>query len=151
MKLLFFLLLNLCSFIFADQPAQAQIRKIPAEVTDALMDKYPNAERVSWKDKLTSFSASFEIDHEKYEARFSDKGEWRSTEKEIDEDELTEEVKDGFEKSKYGDWQIQNVYSIELPGEETQFRILVSKSDVQKKNLIFNSDGKLLKDHITFK
>ena len=38
--------------------AGAQIRKIPAEVTDSFTDKYPEAKAVEWKDKLTGFSAA---------------------------------------------------------------------------------------------
>jgi hypothetical protein len=136
---------------FAVLPSFAQIRKIPAEVTEALKQKYPDAENVSWKDKLSVFAASFEMNNEKFEARFTDKGEWKSTEKEISESDLPGEVKDGFEKSKYSDWESKYVYSIELPDNEVQFRIQVAKNDIQKKNLLFNSDGKLLKDNITLK
>jgi hypothetical protein len=136
---------------FAVVPAFSQIRKIPAEVTQALKEKYPDADNVSWKDKLTLFSASFELNSEKFEARFTDKGEWKSTEKEISESELPGEVKDGFEKSKYADWQLKYVYLIEMPDNEIQYRIQVAKNDIQKKNLLFNNDGKLLKDNITLK
>jgi len=147
MKKLIFVSLLFISII----PSFAQIRKIPAEVTQALKDKYPNADNVSWKDRITVFAAVFEMNNEKYEARFTDKGVWRSTEKEISESEIPEEVKDGFDKSKYADWEIKNAYLIELPDGATQYRILVAKSDIQKKNLLFNSDGKLLKDNITLK
>src|SRR5580704_662766 len=76
----------------------AQIRKIPAEVTEALKSKYPEASNVTWKDKITVFAASFEMNGEKLEARFSSKGEWQSTEKEINENELPADVKDGLNK-----------------------------------------------------
>jgi len=136
---------------FAVAPSFAQIRKIPSEVTEALKEKYPDADNVSWKDKLTVFSASFELNNEKYEARFTDKGEWKSTEKEINQSELPGDVKDGFDKSKYADWELKYVYTIELPDNEIQYRLQVAKNDIQKKNLLFNSDGKLLKDNITLK
>jgi hypothetical protein len=132
-------------------PSFAQIRKIPSEVTEALKEKYPDADNVSWKDKITVFAASFELNNEKYEARFNDKGEWKSTEKEISESELPAEIKDGFEKSKYSEWELKYVYNIELPDNEIQYRIQVAKNDIEKKNLLFNSDGKLLKDNITLK
>jgi len=144
-----FLILILASFAIV--PSFAQIRKIPSEVTEALKQKYPDAENVSWKDKLSVFAASFEMDNEKYEARFNDKGEWKSTEKEISEADLPGDVKDGFEKSKYADWELKNTFLIELPGNETQYRIQVAKNDIQKKNLLFNNDGQLLKDNITLK
>jgi hypothetical protein len=131
-------------------PVFAQFRKVPAEVTEALKSKYPDASNVSWKDKISVFVASFEMRNEKYEARFEEKGMWKSTTKEISKDALPEEVKDGWEKSKYADWDINSAYRIELPDEVIQFRLQVSKNDIQKKNLLFNSDGKLLKDNITF-
>jgi len=147
MKKLIFVSLLFISIL----PSFAQIRKIPSEVTQALKDKYPNADNVSWKDKLTVFAATFEMNNEKYEVRFTDKGVWKSTEKEISESEIPAEIKDGFEKSKYAEWELKNTWLIQLPDDAIQYRILVAKSDLQKKNLFFNSEGKLLKDNITLK
>ena len=127
----------------------AQIRKIPPEVTEALKSKYPEAGAVTWKDRFSAFYASFELKGEKYEARFSSRGEWQSTENEITRENLPAEVKDGLDKSKYADWKLRSVYNIELPGNRIQYRIQVSKSDLQKKNLLFNHEGRLLKDNIT--
>jgi len=146
MKKLLVALVLICAFAV---PSFAQFRKVPAEVTEALKTKYPDAANVSWKDKISVFVASFDMDNEKYEARFDEKGNWKSTTKEISKDALPEQVKDGWEKSKYADWDLNAVYSIELPDDVMQYRLQVSKSDVQKKNLLFNSDGKLLKDNIT--
>src|SRR5215211_7467887 len=78
----------------------AQLRKIPAEVTNAFQEKYPNAKSVEWRDKLSSFTASFQQDSTTYIAQFSSKGEWENTEEAIDESELPEEVKNGFDKSR---------------------------------------------------
>lgn len=129
--------------------ANAQVRKIPAAVTEAFKDKYPNASNVEWKDKLTSFQATFDLDNEKYEAKFNKKGEWQNTENEIEDNDLPQAVSDGRSKSKYADWEIDHMYKIELPNDKVQYRIEVSKSDLQKKNLLFNSEGRLLKDKIT--
>ncbi len=139
------------AIIFFAVPSFSQIRKIPAEVTQALKDKYPNADNVSWKDKLSVFAASFEMNGEKYESKFTDKGEWKSTEKEISEDNLPAQVKDGFGKSKYADWELKEIYLIELPDDITQYKVHIMKSDIQKKNLFFNSDGQMLKDNIALK
>jgi hypothetical protein len=146
MKKLLVALVLICAFA---APSFAQFRKVPAEVTEALKTKYPDASNVSWKDKISVFVASFDMDNEKYEARFDEKGNWKSTTIEISKDALPEQVKDGWEKSKYADWDLNAVYSIELPDDVMQYRLEVSKSDIQKKNLLFNSDGKLLKDNIT--
>jgi hypothetical protein len=127
----------------------AQLRKIPAEVTNAFQEKYPNAKSVEWRDKLSSFTASFQQDSTTYIAQFSSKGEWENTEEAIDESELPDEVKNGFDKSRYADWNMGQVTKIELPGDEFQYKIEVAKGDIKKRNLYFNSKGRMLKDKIT--
>lgn len=127
----------------------AQIRKIPAEVTNAFSEKYPEARDIEWKDNLSAFVVSFEKDGENLEARFNKKGEWQSTEKLIEADDLPGKVEDGFEKSKYSDWEVKSIYRIELPQDELQYRLRVAKSDIQQRNLLFNEKGRLLKDKIT--
>lgn len=127
----------------------AQVRKIPSEVTEAFKDKYPNATNVEWRDKLSNFSAAFESESVHYQARFTSKGEWQLTENEIDESDLPEIVKEGFEKSKYADWEIAMIHKIEFADGSVQYRIEAGKGDVRKKNLSFNSEGRLIKDRIT--
>jgi hypothetical protein len=127
----------------------AQIRKIPAEVTNAFQEKYPDAKSVEWRDKLSSFTASFQLDSTTYIAQFSNKGEWENTEEAIDDTELPEEVKAGFDKSRYADWNMGQVTKIELPGDQFQYKIEVAKGDIKKRNLYFNSEGRMLKDKIT--
>src|SRR5690554_990012 len=78
----------------------AQIRKIPASVTDSFKDKYPDATGVEWRDKLSVFSAIFVKDGVNYEARYNSKGQWLNTENEITKDDLPSPVQEGFEKSK---------------------------------------------------
>lgn len=129
--------------------SQAQIRKIPAEVTDSFSEKYPDATGVEWKDRLTGFSASFTLDNINYLASFSNKGEWENTEHEIEQENLPAAVKDGLEKSKYADWEVIKTDLIELPNDEIQYRITVGKGDIKKRNLTFNSKGRLLKDKLT--
>ena len=135
--------------VLASTNTFAQIRKIPAEVTNAFQEKYPEAKSVEWRDKLSSFTASFQIDGTSYVAQFSNKGKWENTEEGIDSDELPEEVKTGFDKSRYADWNMGQTTKIELPGDEFQYKIEVSKGDIKKRNLYFNSEGRLLKDKIT--
>lgn len=127
----------------------AQIRKIPAEVTNAFTAKYPNASSVEWRDKLSKYTASYQLDSGSYVATFSNKGEWESTEEGIEAEELPEAVNEGFDKSKYTDWEKNQVTRIELPNDEIQYRIEIKKGDIKKRNLYFSSEGRLLKDKLT--
>jgi len=136
-------------FLAAGISTQAQIRKIPAAVTESFKSKYPHAANVEWKDKLTAFVANFDEGSAKFEAKFSTKGEWQQTDHATTEADLPAAVKDGLSKSKYADWKANEFYTRDLPGNKTQYRISVEKSDLQKKNLLFSSEGQLLKDSMT--
>ena len=150
MKVIFRLIPALLLVMAMTSSADAQIRKIPAEVTDAFKEKYPEASNVEWKDKLTYFVAVFKQDGVQYEARFTKKGDWKDTENAIETEELPEEVNEGYGKSKYADeWKIEAAYKIVLPNDQVQYRVLARKSDLQKKNILFSSEGRLLKDNMT--
>ena len=127
----------------------AQFRKIPSDVTDAFRKKFPNAEKVAWKDKLSSFQASFIMDDDQYTASFSSSGDWEETDRKSSYDELPDDVKDGFEKSKYAEWKPGDVYVVEKRDEDISYRIFVKKSSLQKKYLYFSSEGQLLRDALT--
>ncbi len=127
----------------------AQLRKVPAAVTEAFKEKYPDTKNVEWKDKLSVFQVSYEMNGGKYNTRFSSKGEWLQTEKEIDEAALPAGVKEGFDKSKFTEWELKTVTRIENKDNLVQYRLLVKKSGVEKKYLYFNEEGKLVKDAIT--
>lgn len=127
----------------------AQVRKVPASVTEAFKAKYPSASNVEWKDKLSGFTATFDNNGGHYDARFNNKAAWQYTEQSIEESALPAGVKDGLAKSKWADWKVESVTKIELPGDKVQYRVQVVKSELQKKNLLFNSEGRLLKDNVT--
>ena len=148
MKRIFSLMIVVLSLSLTNN-VLAQVRKIPAAVTDAFKAKYPNASGVEWKDKLSGFVAAFDNNGGHYDARFSNKGAWENTEQSIAESDLPTAVKDGHAKSKYAEWTIEKSTKIDLPGEKVQYRVQVKKSDLQKKNLLFSSEGRLLKDNIT--
>jgi hypothetical protein len=149
MKKIFSIFLTLSLAILISNTSFAQIRKIPAEVTSSFTAKYPQATEVEWRDKLTGFTASFNIDGTDYAATFSNKGEWENTEQGFDQQHLPKAVQDGFEKSKYADWDVNQVTKIEMPNDVLQYKIEVGKGDINKKNLYFNSNGRMLKDKRT--
>jgi hypothetical protein len=145
-KLIAFLLI--CSATFGT--ATAQFRALPAPVTDAFRKQYPNATQAAWSDKLSYWQVIFDLDSNKYLARYDNKGVWKGSEQTITGDRLPAPVKDGYDKSKYTDeWQIKEYTALYLPGNIIKYRLLVRKSGVQKKYLYFNASGKLLQDNST--
>jgi hypothetical protein len=126
---------------------QAQLRKIPSEVTDAFKEKFPGATNVEWKDNLTNFEADFTLNEESWSALFNSKGEWKESDKHMDFDELPSEIKDGFEKSKYADWQPGNSKLIQQKDKAVVYKVYAEKNNIfQKVYLYFNEKGQLIKD-----
>lgn len=149
MNRIFFISGIVATLFLSSLSASAQIRKIPGEVTDSFNEKYPEARGTEWRDKLSGFSATFNLDNTTYIATFSNKGQWENTEHEIQQDELPGAVTDGLEKSKYADWEVLKVDYIELSNDDVQYRIEVGSGDIKKRNLYFNSKGRLVKDKLT--
>ena len=140
--------LLLLSFFSLVSLANAQLRKIPASVTDAFAARYPHATSVEWKDKLQYFEASFQLNGASISADFSSNGEWQNSERTMTYDQLPEEVKDGFQKSRYADWQKNSITEIQELGKPLQYRVVVQKSGLQKKNLYFDTNGRLMKENL---
>jgi hypothetical protein len=130
--------------------ANAQFRKIPAEVTDSFKVKYKNASGVSWKDKLTSFQAEFKDADKVMKATFSSSGGWLKTETKPSYKSLPSEVKDGFKKSKFANLKIIELLQVEERDKGTQYRIVVRKNNITKRFLIFSKSGQLISDNASF-
>ena len=129
--------------------AQAQIREVPAAVKEVFDKQYPDAQNVVYKDLLASVQVHFTEGDEKFIAKYNNKGMWRETEKEWNFGHLSQEVKDGFSKSKYADWEVEETKIMYRPTNKEFYRVKVKKSDLQKKYLLFNGEGRLVEEDIT--
>ncbi len=126
-----------------------QVREIPNEVKETFSRQYSDAENIRFEDKIVSVQIHFTLNGEKMVASYYNKGRWTGTEKEWTFEQLSEEVKSGFEKSKYADWKILETKVIYRPGGTERYKIKVEKNELQKKNLFFNKNGRLVDDSIT--
>lgn len=126
-----------------------QLREIPKAVEKSFTEKYTGATNVKYNDQLLSVDVSFELNGEKMLASYTNKGVWKGTSRPWTFEKLPVEVKDGFQKSKYADRPVDETKLLELPNDSTQYRILVRKSDIEKKYLFFNSAGRLLRESLT--
>ena len=144
-KLLYCLLLGAGLVLTTD--IHAQFRSLPAPVTDSFKAKYPNAQQVSWSDKLSAWQVTFKQDTASCTARFKNTGEWQWSTRKMSQASLPQAVQDGFSKSKFADdWKVVNVRRRDLTGRISQYVMYISKSDLQRRILVFSSVGQLLKD-----
>lgn len=129
--------------------ANAQLRDVPPVVKEVFEKQYPTAQNVEYKDLLASVQVHFTLDGEKHIAKYNTKGVWRETEKEWNFGHLADAVKDGFSKSKYADWEVEETKVVYRAPDTELYRIKVKKNDLQKKYLLFNGEGRLLTEDIT--
>jgi len=145
MKKIIFLLLLLTGFAYGN--LYAQIRKVPANVTDSFKAKYPDAQKVEWKAEISDYKVSFVLNGREMETEYSSKGVWKETDTKMKFDSVPQAVKDGFKKSKFSDWTPGSVTYIEEKGKQSEYKVYAEKSSlVQKKYLYFNEQGQLLRD-----
>jgi len=137
------------SLIFFSGIAFSQIREIPEIVEETFHNQYKGASDIEFKDQLVRVDVYFILDGESMIASYTNKGLWKETQKEWSFVKLPEEVKNGFEKSKYADRELEEVVVLYLPGDIIQYRLKTKKSGVEKKHLFFNKSGRLLRESIT--
>jgi len=142
-----FLMLFISLTLFANM-SFSQIREIPKAVEETFSQQYNGAANVDYKDQLVRVDIYFELNGEKMMASYTNKGIWKETEKEWTFDKLPVDVRDGFQKSKYADRELEETKVLYLPGGSEQYRIKVKKNGVEKKYLFFNIKGRLLRDAI---
>lgn len=127
---------------------QAQVTSIPEQAKENFFKQYPDAKNVEWSNDVVNVNARFEQDGNQMNAEYNNNGIWKKTLKDWKFDQLPQDVKDGFEKSKYAGKQVLDVKVLYLPGYVIQYRLKVSKNNVENKFLYFNPAGRLLRSSI---
>lgn len=140
------LLLVLFSLIFLG--VNAQVTTIPDQAKQNFFKQYPDAKNIEWSNDVVNVNVRFEQDSNKLFAEYNNKGIWKWTLKDYSFDQLPGDVKEGFSKSKYGSREVKEAKVLYLPGYVIQYRIKVEKSDLEKKYLFFNGDGRLLRSTV---
>ena len=135
--------------LLAFTSTKAQIREVPREVEQTFIRQYPEAHSATYQDHLLNVRVRFIQDGETMLATYTNKGLWKETEQEITFDQVSEEAKDGFQKSKYAEWNVVETRKVYRPNDVVLYRIKVEKNELQKKNLLFNTKGRLQVDEIT--
>jgi hypothetical protein len=148
MKLIFSLLL---SFMLINFTADAQqLFSVPDIVKKTFDKQYPDAQDLKWTNGLDNHSVRFTLGDRKLKANYAPKGDWVSTEEQVKMEALPEVVQEGFKKSKYKDWPVKDVVAVTKPRENAnEYFIIVQKSTLNKKKLVFDVKGRLYEELLT--
>ena len=126
----------------------SQVTSIPEQAKENFFKQYPDAKNVKWANDLISVNATFEQDSGKLNAEYNNKGIWKRTLKDWSYEQLTNDVQDGFKKSKYAGKQVLEVKVMYLPGYVIQYRIKVEKNNIERTFLYFNPEGRLVRTNV---
>lgn len=129
---------------------KAQFRKIPSSVTNAFNKKYPEAKDISWKDKITSFQATFTEDDVEYAAWFNSDGSWKQTETTLPIKQIPSLIREKIQKTKFANWDVKDAVKVLKPDNVIQYKIsLAGESIIDKRVLIYSEDGELVKSSMS--
>ena len=78
----------------------AQVTSVPEQAKENFFKQYPDAKNIQWQNDVVNVNVRFEVDDDKMNAEYNNKGIWKSTLKDWTFDKLTADVKEGFQKSK---------------------------------------------------
>jgi hypothetical protein len=124
--------------------ACGQRKNVPQKVTEAFVQKFPDAKDVKWgKENAKVWEAEFTFDNHKYSANFSIEGTWEETEYVIDESALPEPVRTTL-SNEFADYTVNTAEVTDTP-EKTMFEIIL-KNGSKKMEVEILKDGTVVKN-----
>ncbi len=119
--------------------------KVPAELQNALYNKYPTAQWVEWETEGSYYVADFYYNNWEAEAWFTRDGIWQMTETDLPFNDLPSAVRNAFQNSTYAQWRVDDVDMLERTGLEVFYVIEVESGNMET-DLHYSQDGILLKE-----
>lgn len=119
--------------------------KVPAELQNALYNKYPTAQWVEWETEGSYYVAEFYYNNWEAEAWFTRDGIWQMTETDLPFNDLPSAVRNAFQNSTYAQWRVDDVDMLERTGLEVFYVIEVESGNMET-DLHYSQDGILLKE-----
>ncbi len=117
--------------------------KIPAAVTSAFHNKFPDAKKVHWDiENATEYEAEFKLNGAAYSAAFDLSGKWLETETIIKISALPEAVQFAL-KNDFGSFKINEAAKIETAQNEIRYEAEIEKGE-ETFDVLFSADGKKL-------
>lgn len=127
----------------------AQLFPVPEMVKQTFNKQYPDAKDLKWSDGLDNHVVRFTLGDKKLRASYTPKGDWNWTETQVTMEQLPKLVQDGFKDCKYKDWPVKEIVSVEKPrAEANEYKVVVQKSMISKKILVFDAKGRLYEELI---
>ena len=137
------------TFFLFSVVAKAQLFSVPEIVKQTFNKQYPDAKDANWSGGLDNHTVRFTLADKKMKASYTPKGDWVLTETKVELTQLPKIIQDGFKNSKYKEWTVKETVSVVKPrAEANEYKIVVQKSALNKKILVFDAKGRLYEELI---
>ena len=134
-------------FLLIAFSSNAQLFKVPDLVKEVFDRQYPNAKSVDWKGGVDQYSVNFKLNEKQYKASYTKDGSWNYTETKVEQDSLPKSVQLSFGSSNYNTWPVKECIEVIKPrAEGNEYKIIVQKSAINKRVLIFDAKGRLYEE-----
>jgi hypothetical protein len=136
--------------------AQNPNNNVPQAVLTAFSAKYPDVQLKKWKTNHSTSIALFVMNNKKYQASYSNNGEWLNTVRNIKHtSSLPVQAMLYLKKGNYASWHIdnmerlrtpsQNIYQVEVDNASGNKMLYEDAGSFEDKLLSFNDNGQLIK------
>jgi Putative beta-lactamase-inhibitor-like, PepSY-like len=137
--------------LIASIGSRAQIFKVPDLVKQSFDKQYPAAKEVDWNGGVDNHTVQFKLDDKKYKASYTPSGSWNYTETKVAIDSLPKSVQLSFGSSNYKTWTVKECIEVIKPrAEANEYKIIVQKSAINKRVLLFDAKGRLYEELRSF-
>lgn len=143
-KLLALAAFSFLAFTACDDDDDDNLR-VPDNLSQALIVKYPAAQKIEWEKKGEYYVAECRVNGQEKDVWFNAAGEWKMTETEIYWSDLPVEVQNSFNSSTYVSWYQDDFDMLEYPTRSTLYVIEVEQGKTEHQ-LFYTADGNLEED-----
>ena len=125
-----FALVIVCFFASCTEMRAQSGSKLPSPIDESFQQKYPGYKVKSWENKDNQYFGKFSQKRESATAVFSSQGKWVKTETIIKSTrQLTDPIRNAFNKSTYSSWYIVKITRCETPDAPLFYRFTVNNSN----------------------
>jgi hypothetical protein len=125
-----FSLIIVCFFVSCTEMRAQSGNKMPSGIDESFQQKYPGYKIKSWENKGNQYFIKFIQQRQSSIAIFSFDGKWIKTETIIKSTrQLTDSIRNAFNKSNYSSWYIVKITRCESPNTPIFYRFTVNNSN----------------------
>lgn len=139
MKKLFILVIAVLA-AFSVSAQKVKENDVPSAVKEAFLKQYPNATEVSWEKENNNYEVNFDLKETDHSALFDVNGNLLESEEDIAVSQLPAGVME-YIKTNYGGKKVKEAERVTNADGTVTYEV-----EVKGKDLIFDSNGKFIKE-----